>query len=61
MGLIGRWEPADMYEEIWKLWNEGLRPVTIAALLGVTLQEVYDTLDDRDSAVEMEVYDEDLM
>lgn len=61
MGLIGRWEPKDMYQEIWKLWDEGLRPVTIAALLNVTLQEVYDTLDDRDSAEEMEVYDEDLM
>ena len=61
MGLIGRWEPADMEQEIWKLWDEGLRPVTIAALLNITLQEVYDTLDDRDSAEEMEVYDEDLM
>lgn len=61
MGLIGRWEPKDMYQEIWKLWDEGLRPVTIAALLNVTLQEVYDTLDDGDSYEEMEVYDEDLM
>ena len=61
MGLIGRWEPADMEQEVWKLWDEGLRPVTIAALLNITLQEVYDTLDDRDSAEEMEVYDEDLM
>ena len=61
MGLIGRWEPADMEQEVWKLWDEGLRPVTIAALLNITRQEVYDTLDDRDSAEEMEVYDEDLM
>jgi hypothetical protein len=61
MGLIGRWEPKDMYQEIWKLWDEGLRPVTIAALLNITLQEVYDTLDDGDSYEEMEVYDEDLM
>jgi len=61
MGLIGRWEPKDMYQEIWKLWDEGLRPTTIAALLNITLQEVYDTLDDGDSYEEMEVYDEDLM
>lgn len=61
MRLIGRWEPKDMYEEIWKLWDEGLRPVTIAALLNITLQEVYDTLDDGDSYEELEVYDEDLM
>lgn len=61
MGLIGRWEPADMEQEIWKLWDEGLRPITIAALLNITLQEVYDTLDDGDSYEELEVYDEDLM
>ena len=61
MRLIGSWEPKDMYEEIWKLWDEGLRPITIAALLNITLQEVYDTLDDGDSYEELEVYDEDLM
>lgn len=61
MGLIGRWEPEDMYTEVWKLWDEGLRPITIAALLNITLQEVYDTLDDGDSYEELEVYDEDLM
>ena len=61
MGLVGRWAPMDMYEEVWKLWDEGLRPTTIAALLNVTLQEVYDILDDGDSATEFEQYDEDTM
>lgn len=61
MRLVGRWKPTDMYEEIWKLWDEGLRPTTIAALLNITLQEVYDTLDDGDSYEEMETYDEDTM
>jgi hypothetical protein len=61
MGLIGRWEPEDMYTEVWKLWDEGLRPITIAALLNLTLQEVYDILDNGDSYEELEVYDEDLM
>lgn len=61
MRLVGRWAPMDMYEEVWKLWDEGLRPTTIAALLNVTLQEVYDTLDDGDSYEEMETYDEDKM
>lgn len=61
MGLIGRWEPEDMYTEVWKLWDEGLRPITIAALLNITLQEVYDILDNGDSYEELEVYDEDLM
>ena len=61
MGLVGRWAPMDMYEEVWKLWDEGLRPTTIAALLNVTLQEVYDILDDGDSSTEFEQYDEDTM
>lgn len=61
MRLVGRWAPMDMYEEVWKLWDEGLRPTTIAALLNVTLQEVYDILDDGDSASEFEQYDEDIM
>ncbi len=61
MGLIGRWEPEDMYTEVWKLWDEGLRPITIAALLNITLQEVYDILDNGDSYPEHEQYDEDLM
>ena len=61
MGLIGRWEPEDMYTEVWKLWDEGLRPITIAALLNLTLQEIYDILDEGDSCPDMEVYDEDLM
>ena len=61
MGLIGRWEPEDMYTEVWKLWDEGLRPITIAALLNITLQEIYDILDNGDSYEELEVYDEDLM
>ena len=58
-----RWEPEDMYTEVWKLWDEGLRPLTIAALLNLTLQEVYDTLDNGDSYEEWvnEQYDEDLM
>jgi hypothetical protein len=52
-----------MYTEVWKLWDEGLRPLTIAALLNLTLQEVYDTLDNGDSYEEWvnEQYDEDLM
>ena len=61
MGLIGRRTPEDMYTEVWKLWEEGLRPITIAALLNITLQEVYDILDEGDSCPDMEVYDEDLM
>jgi len=48
MGLIGRWEPEDMYTEVWDLFQEGLRPISICAILGLTLQEVYDILDDGD-------------
>jgi hypothetical protein len=61
MGLIGRWESKDNYEEVWKLWDEGLRPTSIAGLLHITLQEVYDILDDGDSYEEHEQYDEDLL
>jgi hypothetical protein len=63
MGLIGRWEPEDMYTEVWDLFQEGLRPISICAILGLTLQEVYDILDDGDSYEEWmnEQYDEDLM
>ena len=57
----GRWEPEDMYNEVWKLWEEGLRPISISGLLGIPLQEVYNILDDGDSCPDMEVYDEDLM
>lgn len=61
MGLIGRWEPKDTYDEVWKLWDEGLRPISIAGLLNITLQEVYDILDDGDSFEQHEQYDEDLL
>jgi len=54
-------EPENMYDEVWKLWEEGLRPTSISGLLGVPLQEVYNILDDGDSCEEMEVYDEDTM
>lgn len=61
MGLVGRWKPMDMYEEVWKLWDEGLRPTSIAGLLHLTLQEVYDILDDGDSVDDHDRYDEDVM
>ena len=54
-------KPEDMYDEVWKLWEEGLRPTSISGLLGVPLQEVYNILDDGDSYSEHEQYDEDLM
>ena len=56
-----KWEPEDMDTEVWRLWDEGLRPISISGLLGIPLQEVYNILDDGDSCPEMEVYDEDLM
>ena len=60
MALIGRWAPTDTYEEVWKLWDEGLRPTSIAGLLSITLQEVYDILNDGEFEDEYEQYDEDL-
>ena len=61
--IVGRRTPEDMYTEVWDLFQEGLRPISIAALLGIRLQEVYDILDDQDSYEEWmtEQYDEDLM
>ena len=51
----------DISEEVWKLWDEGLRPTSIAGLLNITLQQVYDILDEGDSFEEHEHYDEDLL
>lgn len=50
-----------MYDQIWALWDEGLKPVTIAAILDVPLLEVYSVLDDGEYDDRFDVYDEDVL
>lgn len=56
-----RFSPRSLNDDIWKLWDEGLKPTSIAGLLNCTLQEVYDTIDESDGSEEYEPYDEDTM
>jgi hypothetical protein len=39
----------DIDMEIMKLLDEGCKPTTVASLLKITLQEVYDALDNLES------------
>lgn len=52
---------ADIDLEIRSMLDEGLRPFTIANLLGVPLQMIYDVLDeDTENAVPTDEYDESM-
>lgn len=54
-------EPRDIDQEIRNLIDEGLKPTTIAALLKVTLQQVYEVLYEEEHYDTAELYDEDRM
>ena len=54
-------EPRDIDQEIRNLIDEGLKPTSIAALLKVTLQQVYEVLYEEENYDTAELYDEDRM
>ena len=55
------YEPRDIEQEIRNLIDEGLKPTTVAALLNVTLHEVYEVLYEEENYDTAEIYDEDRM
>jgi hypothetical protein len=55
---------SDLHMQICELLDEGLKPISIAGLLGIPLEMVYDVVDsemNNDSDVEEISYDEDLL
>ena len=54
-------EPRDIDQEIQNLIDEGLKPTTVAALLKVPLQQVYEVLYEEENYDTAELYDEDRM
>jgi len=55
---------SDLHLQICEMLDEGLKPISIAGLLGIPLEMVYDVVDaemNNESDVEEISYDEDLL